>query len=117
MSTTLCLLLHQQLAFIIGEEKLSIRRCPMRRLRQQQARRASTSPVWAAVAATILTVLATFALPSPSFAKEQPQKSPPQIGRFVHVMLPITGQTFERTRRIVGRAKEKAKRRILPNSC
>ncbi len=44
-----------------------------------------------------------------AFAKEEP-KPPPQIGRFIRITLPNTGQTFERTRRIVRRAMEKAKK-------
>ena len=44
-----------------------------------------------------------------AFAKDEP-KPPAQIGRFIRVTLPITGQTFERTRRIVRRAMEKAKK-------
>lgn len=45
----------------------------------------------------------------PAGAKEQP-KAPPQIGRFVHVPLPISGPTGERALREVGRAMDKAKR-------
>ena len=37
-------------------------------------------------------------------------KSPRQVGRFVRITLPITGQTFERTRRIVRRAMDQAKK-------
>ncbi len=49
------------------------------------------------------------ALCGSAVAKEEP-KSPPQIGRFIHVSLPITGQTGERIVREVGRAIDKAKR-------
>ncbi|MBU4270753.1 MAG: hypothetical protein KKE86_14795 [Planctomycetes bacterium] len=43
-------------------------------------------------------------------AQDEPKpKTPQRIGRFIHVPLPITGQTFERTRRMVRRAIEKAK--------
>jgi membrane-bound ClpP family serine protease len=46
---------------------------------------------------------------SPVFAKDA-EKSPAQIGRFVHIPLPITGQTFDRTRRIVRRAIDRAQK-------
>lgn len=42
-------------------------------------------------------------------AKEEP-KTPRQVARIVHVELPIAGQTFERTRRIVLTAIERAKK-------
>ena len=44
-----------------------------------------------------------------AFAKEEP-KTPAQVGRFVRITLPIDGQTFERTRRIVRRAMDQAKK-------
>ena len=37
-------------------------------------------------------------------------KTPAQVGRFVRITLPINGQTFERTRRIVRRAMDQAKK-------
>jgi hypothetical protein len=52
---------------------------------------------------------AVFLAAAGSFAKDETQ-SPKQIGRFVRVVLPITGQTFEQTRRIVLRAMERAKK-------
>jgi membrane-bound serine protease (ClpP class) len=44
-----------------------------------------------------------------AFAKDEP-RMPPQVGRFIRITLPITGQTLERTRRIVGRALQQAKK-------
>jgi membrane-bound serine protease (ClpP class) len=44
-----------------------------------------------------------------ALAKDEP-KPPSQIGRFVRITLPINGRTYEQTRRIVGRAMEKAKK-------
>lgn len=42
-------------------------------------------------------------------AKDVP-KDAKQTGRFIHITLPITGQSFERTRRIVRRAMDRAKK-------
>jgi len=61
-------------------------------------------------AMTCALLLAAFcAIPAPAFAKEKP-KAPEQIGRFIHIGLPITGTTFEGTRRMVRRAIDKATR-------
>ena len=57
-----------------------------------------------------LLLLAAFCLiPTAAFAKAEAE-APAQIGRFIHVALPITGQTFERTRRMVRRAMQRAKK-------
>ncbi len=48
--------------------------------------------------------------PAGPAAEKNESKPPPQIGRFIPVTLPITGQTFDRTRRAVGRAVEMAKK-------
>ena len=81
----------------------------MKQSLQPQARCRGVSPVRRIVTRVILVLLAMLcAPPASSFAKNQLQKPPPQIGRFIHVTLPITGQTFERTRRVVRRALEKA---------
>jgi membrane-bound serine protease (ClpP class) len=45
----------------------------------------------------------------PASAEDEPKK-PAMIGRFIRVTLPITSQTLDRTRRIVGRAVEQAKK-------
>ena len=50
-----------------------------------------------------------FAVRCAGLSAKEP-KPPRQIGRIVHVELPITGQTFERTRRIVLAAVERAKK-------
>jgi len=59
---------------------------------------------WISTVVVLLTMLGGLA----ATASEAPEP-PKQIGRFVHITLPITGQTFERTRRIIRRAMEKAK--------
>jgi membrane-bound serine protease (ClpP class) len=61
---------------------------------------------WIAGAVLVATVCASS---GSTDAKEQP-KAPPQIGRVVHVRLPITGPTGERIVREIGRAMDKAKR-------
>jgi len=58
------------------------------------------------LAAILLPVVATCG----SAAAKDTAKAPPQIGRFIRIPLPITGQTFERTRRTVRRAMEQAKK-------
>lgn len=63
----------------------------------------------ATIVAVLLAVVAVCARPSPAWAKDEP-KTPSRIGRFVHVRVPITGQTVERARRAVRQAVEKAKR-------
>jgi membrane-bound ClpP family serine protease len=56
-----------------------------------------------------LLVLASLVLPqAPARAKDPPP--PRQTGLFLRLTLPVTGQTFERTRRIVRRAIEKARK-------
>jgi membrane-bound ClpP family serine protease len=55
-------------------------------------------------------LLATFcAISTPTFAEEG-SKTSKQIGRFIQVGLPITDQTVQHVRRVVGRAIENAKR-------
>ena len=44
-----------------------------------------------------------------ALAKDEPP-GPRQTGRFIHLTLPITGQTYERARRIVRRAMDQAKK-------
>lgn len=68
-------------------------------------------PLLAASSAVVcILLLAAFcATPTAAFA-EKNARAPAQIGRFIHIALPITGQTFDRTRRAVRRAMEKAKK-------
>jgi membrane-bound serine protease (ClpP class) len=58
------------------------------------------------VALAIASLLAIFTC-NPLFAEEKEQ---PQVGRFIPIELPITGQTYERTTRMVRGAKEQAAR-------
>ena len=63
-------------------------------------------------AAAVLAILffgLAFLMPTLGRAEDKP-KPTAQIGRFVHIGLPINGQTYERTRRIVHRAIDQAKR-------
>ena len=48
---------------------------------------------------------------APPLAKIR-RSEPPQSGRFVRLTLPVTGQTFERTRRIVRRVIEGPRRKM-----
>lgn len=58
---------------------------------------------------SVLSVMLYMAVCAFASAKDAP-KTPQQVGRFIRVQLPITGQTFERTRRIVRRAMDRAKK-------
>lgn len=69
--------------------------------------RLAASCVWAIVCASLL--IAFFAIPASTFAKDEPKPSA-LVGRFVHVTLPITGQTVARTRAAIRRVIDKAKR-------
>ena len=70
-------------------------------------RLASALPTLALLAA--LLAIASLTLPSgPAWGKDSPP--PRQSGLFVRLTLPVTGQTFERTRRIVRRAIEKVQK-------
>ena len=71
-------------------------------------RLASALPTLALLAA--LLAIASLTLPSgPAWGKDSPP--PRQSGLFVRLTLPVTGQTFERTRRIVRRAIEKRRKK------
>ncbi len=61
-----------------------------------------------AVVAALLLALAGFA-PAKDAVKAEADAPARQIGRFIHIALPITGQTFERTRRSVRRAMDAAR--------
>jgi membrane-bound serine protease (ClpP class) len=68
------------------------------------------SPYRRGILAALLALATIWWAPTAStFAKDEP-KPAAQVGRFVRITLPINGQTFERTRRIVRRAMEKAKK-------
>ncbi|MCD4727806.1 MAG: hypothetical protein K8R46_09100, partial [Pirellulales bacterium] len=61
-------------------------------------------------AAALLIVAVCCGFARRAAAGDEPKpKTPERPGRFIPVPLPITGQTFERTRRMVRRAIEKAK--------
>ncbi len=62
-----------------------------------------------ACAAMLLAAVALLGRGASAAAAQEDAKSPPRIGRFIHVQLPITGDSFERTRRMVRRAMDKAK--------
>ncbi len=72
-------------------------------------RRLRTTACWAAVA--VLLAAAAFGQAANVPAEKNEPAGPPQIGRFLPVTLPITGQTFERTRRAALRAVEMARKR------
>jgi membrane-bound serine protease (ClpP class) len=67
----------------------------------------AASSAWAMACALILAVFCATA--APALAKEKP-KGREQIGRFIHVALPITGPRFEQTRRMARRAIDMAAR-------
>jgi membrane-bound serine protease (ClpP class) len=67
----------------------------------------------AGAAACAVLAAAVAALPTAVSAQERAEGST-QIGRFIHIELPINGQTFERTRRAVRRAMDKAKKEHAP---
>ncbi len=62
--------------------------------------------VFSFLAATLLLFIA----PSGFAAAKDAPKTPLQVGRFIRIQLPITGQTFERTRRTVRRAMDRVKK-------
>ena len=70
------------------------------------ARLPAASNVWAMACACFSRRSAPF--PLQAFAGDEP-KPPKQIGRFIHIGLPITGQTVARTRSMVRRAVDKAR--------
>lgn len=66
---------------------------------------------WKMRRSVVLTVFLAFLLGaacSSVTAKDEP-KTPLQVGRFIRITLPINGQTFQRTLRIVRKAMERAK--------
>ena len=59
--------------------------------------------------ACVLLLAAFCLIPAAAFAKAEAE-APAQIGRFIHIALPITGDTVKRTTRMVRRAMERAKK-------
>lgn len=64
----------------------------------------------ASVSGVVVLLVILFGMPISSAPARDELKAPRQIGRFIRIALPITGQTFERTRRVVRRAMEKAQK-------